>query len=137
MHQWQRPQVRIEPRNTRSPFFTPGGSIARGPTSSRTPTGSWPSIHGEGALGSPLKNVRASVPHIPQASTLSTAPSGSTSGSGVLRISTTSLPVMKAGLSRAGQGREEDYRIGPQAGRLFHVRDLDHLRLTVLGVGGG
>ena len=59
-----------------------------GPTCSSTPTGSWPSTHGAGALGSPLKNVRASVPQMPHASTRRIAPAGSSSGSSASRTST-------------------------------------------------
>src|SRR5262245_33952859 len=98
MHQRHSPHVRIEPRKTRSPGETPGRSTASGPTSSSTPTGSWPSTHGAGAFGSPLKNVRASVPQMPQASTRRTAPRGSTLGSSASRTSTAFTSVMNAAL---------------------------------------
>ena len=61
---------------------------ASGPTSASTPTGSWPRTHGVRARGSPLKNVRASVPQMPHASTRSRAPAGSSLGSSVSRTST-------------------------------------------------
>src|SRR4029453_18967679 len=98
MHQRHSPHVRMEPRNTRSPFATPGGRTASGPTSWSTPTGSWPSTHGAGARGSPLKNVLASVPQIPQASTRRIAPRGSSLGSSVSRTSTAFTSVMNAAL---------------------------------------
>src|SRR4029453_11372175 len=98
MHQRHSPHVRMEPRNTRSPFATPGGRTASGPTSWSTPTGSWPSTHGAGARGSPLKNVLASVPQMPQASTRRIAPRGSSLGSSVSRISTEFTSVMNAAL---------------------------------------
>src|SRR5262245_19711528 len=98
MHQRHSPQVRIDPRNTRSPRSTPGGSTASGPTSWSTPTGSCPSTQGAGARGSPLKNVLASVPQIPQASTRRIAPRGSSLGSSVSRTSTAFTSVMNAAL---------------------------------------
>src|SRR4030095_16502250 len=98
MHQRHSPHVRMEPRNTRSPFATPGGRTASGPTSASTPTGSWPSTQGAGARGAPLKNVRASVPQIPHASTRRIAPRGSSLGSSVSRTSTAFTSVMNAAL---------------------------------------
>src|SRR5262245_40156598 len=118
MHHRHSPQVRIDPRNTRTPGETPGGSTASGPTSSSTPTGSWPSTQGAGAFGSPLKNVRASVPQMPQASTRRTAPRGSTLGSSASRISTAFTSVMNAALI----GRPPHRNAGRSRAELLHQR---------------
>src|SRR5262245_20947075 len=128
-HQRHSPQVRIEQRNTRSPGETPVGSAASGPTCSSTPTGSCPSTQGAGAFGSPLRNVRASVPQMPQASTRRIAPRGSSLGSSVSRTSTAFTSVMKAALigtsprgCMPGSGCRSGPRSGPSRPELLHQR---------------
>src|SRR5947209_7305400 len=101
-----------EVRETADPALEPAGAILRVEacgicgTDARTffngdPRAPAPRIQGAGARGSPLKKVRASVPQIPQASTLRTALSTSSRGSAAVLTSTALGAVMNAAFTRA------------------------------------